>query len=114
MKRLITYKWPGNVRELENVIERELILKKGEALLFENIVPRPSNGNSPDDTVFEDDVLEIDKAFARHIKKVLALTEGKINGPGGAAELLKVKPSTLRHRMDKLGISYGWKKKQSN
>ena len=111
MERLISYKWPGNVRELENVIERELILKKGGTLTFESIVPRPPNENSHNNAVPEDNVLEMDKAFARHIRNVLALTGGKINGPGGAAELLKVKPSTLRHRMDKLGIVYGWKKR---
>ncbi|MEW6078454.1 MAG: sigma 54-interacting transcriptional regulator [Thermodesulfobacteriota bacterium] len=109
LERLISYSWPGNIRELENVIERELILKKGGTLAFEHIVPRPPDGHSQDQSVPEEDVLEMDKAFARHIRNVLALTEGKINGPGGAAELLKVKPGTLRHRMDKLGISYGWK-----
>ncbi len=111
MERLTSYEWPGNVRELENVIERELILQKGEALTFEHIIPGPTSGNTQDNnTIPEDDVLEMDKAFARHIRNVLGLTQGKINGPGGAAELLKVKPSTLRHRMDKLGITYGWKK----
>jgi transcriptional regulator with GAF, ATPase, and Fis domain len=38
---------------------------------------------------------------------VLALTGGRINGPGGAAELLGIKPNTLRARMDRLGVSYG-------
>ena len=111
MDRLIKYDWPGNVRELENVIERELILSKGERLTFQNIIPGPPDGLFPNNAVSENNALEMDTAFARHIRNVLALTEGKINGPGGAAELLKVKPSTLRHRMDKLGIVYGWKKR---
>jgi transcriptional regulator with GAF, ATPase, and Fis domain len=111
MTRLVTYEWPGNIRELENVIERELILSEGEALSFQHIIPEPPKSESQNDAVWEEDVLEMDKAFSRHILKVLSLTKGKINGPGGAAELLKIKPSTLRHRMDKLGIHYGWKKR---
>ena len=45
--------------------------------------------------------------MAAHITRVLALTGGRINGPGGAAELLDIKPNTLRARMDRLGVSYG-------
>ena len=53
----------------------------------------------------------MDKVYIRHIAKVLALTNGKTNGSGGAAKLLKVKPSTLRHRIGTLGVPYGWEKK---
>jgi hydrogenase-4 transcriptional activator len=45
-----------------------------------------------------------------HIGKVLKMTNGKIHGPGGAAELLGINPNTLRGRMGKLGIMYGRKK----
>lgn len=34
------------------------------------------------------------------------MTGGKIDGPGGAGELLGVNPNTLRHRMKKLGIPF--------
>jgi transcriptional regulator with GAF, ATPase, and Fis domain len=34
-------------------------------------------------------------------------TNGKIQGKAGAAAILNIHPSTLRSRMDKLGISYG-------
>jgi len=40
------------------------------------------------------------------ISKVLTLTNGKVHGPGGAAELLGINPSTLRGRMSRLGIKY--------
>jgi two-component system response regulator AtoC len=32
LARLVAYRWPGNVRELENVIERALILARGEEI----------------------------------------------------------------------------------
>jgi formate hydrogenlyase transcriptional activator len=47
--------------------------------------------------------------IAGHIRKVLHSCEGRIEGQGGAAELLAVNPGTLRHRMRKLGIPFGRK-----
>jgi transcriptional regulator with GAF, ATPase, and Fis domain len=41
-----------------------------------------------------------------HIRQILRLANGRVNGPGGAAELLGIHPNTLRKRMDKLGIPY--------
>jgi hypothetical protein len=35
------------------------------------------------------------------------MTGGRVEGQGGAAELLGVNPGTLRHRMRKLGIAFG-------
>jgi transcriptional regulator with GAF, ATPase, and Fis domain len=45
-----------------------------------------------------------------HIQRALKLTNGKIEGAGGAAELLAINPSTLRSRMKKLGVHYGSRK----
>jgi len=109
MKRLTAYDWPGNVRELENVIERELILSKGKPLSFQSVIQQPVEDNVPVEGE-GGDFPDLDEVVIRHIKKALALSHGKINGPGGAAELLKIKPNTLRSRMKKLKIPYGWKK----
>ncbi|MBU1056136.1 MAG: sigma 54-interacting transcriptional regulator [Proteobacteria bacterium] len=46
----------------------------------------------------------IDKLISWHIQNVLKKTGGKINGSGGAAELLEVNPSTLRSKMRKMGL----------
>jgi hypothetical protein len=43
----------------------------------------------------------------RHIEMVLSLSKGRVNGPGGAADILEIHPNTLRKRMQKLGIAYG-------
>src|SRR5205814_309856 len=32
LKRLVEYDWPGNVRELENVIERAVVLSRGQVI----------------------------------------------------------------------------------
>lgn len=48
--------------------------------------------------------LPLDEAMAQHIRKVIEFTKGRINGKEGAAELLGINPSTLRSRMEKLGL----------
>jgi hypothetical protein len=37
----------------------------------------------------------------------ISLTNGKTHGPGGAAEMLALNPSTLRAKMRKHGIAFG-------
>jgi len=102
---LLDYNWPGNVRELENIIERAIILSKGQPLTFENLIlPQNNEGNS--DIILEE-LLCLDDVIASHIKRILKSTNGKLHGPGGAAELLGINASTLRNKMNKLGIKYG-------
>lgn len=105
---LMAYHWPGNVRELANIIERSMILNPSGPLTFEHLFPKSAYGkrnqlNSGEATD------NLDEVISRHISGVLAKTDGKINGPGGAAELLGINPSTLRGRMKKLNIGFGKK-----
>jgi hypothetical protein len=53
-----------------------------------------------------DECFTLEEATAAHIRYALKLSDGKINGPGGAAECLDIHPNTLRSKMDRLGISY--------
>jgi transcriptional regulator with GAF, ATPase, and Fis domain len=50
----------------------------------------------------------------QHIRQALEMAGGKINGPGGAAQILGIHPNTLRNRMKKLGIPYGRRSWQSS
>ena len=96
---LKAYDWPGNVRELEHVMERTVLLSTGEELDFR----LPAGGiNVPGD--FSAGSLSLDEMQRRHIQHVLDTTGGKIGGPGGAAEILGMKRSTLNNRMRKLGL----------
>jgi transcriptional regulator with GAF, ATPase, and Fis domain len=106
MDRLIAYDWPGNVRELENVIERALILGGGERLSLDQLALRRPTGDGRS-RQREPDLLPLEEVVADHIRLVLSRTGGKIHGAGGAAEILRVNPSTLRNRMKKLGIPFG-------
>lgn len=109
--RLTNYAWPGNVRELENLVERELIRHRGGQLRFDTLLPDEQNAvTEAGGGNLEEGPLGLDEVMAAHINKVLDMTEGKIHGPGGAAELLNINPHTLRGRMNKLGIKYGRRK----
>jgi transcriptional regulator with GAF, ATPase, and Fis domain len=99
MKALQGYAWPGNIRELEHVIERAMITTQGSVLrLAEKIdadqTPDRKNGS-----------LSITDVEREHILKALENTDWRIEGNNGAASLLDLNPSTLRSRMQKLGIA---------
>jgi transcriptional regulator with GAF, ATPase, and Fis domain len=49
--------------------------------------------------------------MAQQIQLALTMANGKIQGAGGAAELLSINPNTLRKKMRKLGIDFGRKAK---
>jgi two-component system nitrogen regulation response regulator NtrX len=49
MEILMRYKWPGNVRELKNIIERLVIMTKGEVIRPEDIPPAIRNETSSND-----------------------------------------------------------------
>jgi len=107
MERLTRYAWPGNVRELQNIIERAVVLSDGPTLeLGPDLLPVAQAGGPPAappvpsaglDTLLED-------VERNHILAALEQAGGVVEGPRGAAQLLKLHPNTLRSRMEKLRI----------
>ena len=102
------YEWPGNVRELENILERAMIVSEGEELRIDDLgtLEKPKKANPKNDRK-DSEILTLDQLATHHIQRVLKATSGKVHGQDGAAKLLGINPSTLRSRMDKLGIEYG-------
>ncbi|NMH64889.1 sigma-54 interaction domain-containing protein [Shewanella salipaludis] len=96
LAKLASYTWPGNVRELQNLLEREAILAQGELL---HIGTMPST-SSPQTGALP----TLAEAEAALILRTLKQLNWRIAGDKGAARLLGVPPSTLRSRMQKLGI----------
>jgi transcriptional regulator with GAF, ATPase, and Fis domain len=112
MDALVAYDWPGNVRELENVLERALILSPGKVLRLDDPLRAPDRAAGPGaaaPAVGSPPPSASDRTFdamARgHVRAVLERCGWRINGPGGAAEVLAVHPNTLRSRMKRLGLS---------
>jgi transcriptional regulator with GAF, ATPase, and Fis domain len=106
---ILAYDWPGNVREMKNVIERAVILSKGDVLRFDLSMSR-GNEQTNDVMLTVDDPGEIlteEQMKALQKKNLLAaLTQAnwRISGEGGAAELLGVRPTTLADRVRKFGL----------
>ncbi len=103
MRRLMRYHWPGNVRELRNVVERAMILRKNNRLNFNF----GFDTGSPDwlsNTGSHPGMASLEQHEKAHILHVIDMSGGRIQGRGGAAEILDIHPNTLRSRMKKLGI----------
>jgi DNA-binding NtrC family response regulator len=99
MESLTRYDWPGNIRELQNVIERAAVLAKGPIVQVDHSLLRAADAVEGPSII---DTLEnIERA---HIIRALNGTNWVIHGKKGAAEILGINPSTLRSRMEKLGI----------
>lgn len=98
MTALQLYSWPGNVRELRHLIERAAILTKGETLAT---IEWSNPSDSPAATASE----TLEQVERAHILKVLSTTSWRIAGPQGAAKILGLPSTTLRSRMEKLGIT---------
>jgi len=107
LDHLIDYDWPGNVRELENMVERALIKCMDGRLVFENMALPFQKDKISNKSDNDNEIQKLDEVMSIYIRRILKIANGKINGPGGAAELLGVHPNTLRKRMAKLGIPYG-------
>ena len=112
MSKLRNYPWPGNVRELRNVIERAVIITQGSKLrliddldsqaleldLHEQVAGSSALGDSaPTGETLEQTEYNL-------ILRTLKNVHWKVEGSGGAAEILNLHPSTLRSKMRKLGI----------
>ena len=109
MDRLMAYDWPGNVRELENLLERALILSQGAPLTFDDLFGRKEEGRPSVSDASATKTMNLDAVISNHIRRVLDVAKGRVHGKGGAADLLGMNPSTLRYRMNQLGIPYGRK-----
>lgn len=108
LQKLIAYSWPGNIRELENVVERQVILARGQTLVFEGLKhsiekaqPQQTVQPSPREIL---SFAELDKLEIDNIVRALKHCQGKVSGDNGAAELLGVKPTTLSSKLTKLDI----------
>ena len=95
MELLANASWPGNVRELQNIVERAIILSRGEVLDRADFelpglmaAPPPMS----------------EAAERQQIEDALRASRGRISGVDGAAQALGVAPSTLESRIQRLGV----------
>ncbi len=94
MDALEQYPWPGNIRELRNMIERAMILNNSTTLVVD----------LPDSPTMAASGKSLEEIERMHIVSVMESTGWRVRGRHGAAEILKVKPTTLDAKMKKLGV----------
>jgi formate hydrogenlyase transcriptional activator len=108
LDQLASYDWPGNVRELQNTIERAIILWSEGPLTFDLPSARTSKPTEGQEKPLTKASLptrdELKRQEREAIINALKQTNGKVSGPGGAAELLGMKPTTLASRISALGV----------
>lgn len=128
MEKLRSYAWPGNVRELENIIERAMILVKGENLEADhfafsrlgNASSGSSNSGSSNNSASPQtasasgrDVQATDAARPLGVRlqdeekrEIIAAVDQSGSNIAGAARILGINRSTLYYRMRKLGLEH--------
>ena len=107
MREFTEYNWPGNIRELQNVIERAVIVSPDGVLRLPEPLVQTTTAPAGEGEAFKEPmtISTLDEAEREHILRALEATGWRINGPKGAAAMLKLHPSTLRFRMKKLGLT---------
>src|SRR5690606_34242774 len=101
MERLLAYAWPGNVREMRNVLERALILARGQATIGVEHLPgefraRPGVGDR------RHTPLSLDDLERQHIERTLRHHGG--NRTRAAAEL-GISRATLINKIKRYTIT---------
>jgi DNA-binding NtrC family response regulator len=104
LQQLQDYDWPGNIRELEHLVERSVLMAtENEITAFDITINFPAAKKENDN-----EILSLADMEREHIMNVLKVADGKVFGAGGAAEILKISPSTLYSKMKKLNIKQGY------
>lgn len=110
VRLLAEYRWPGNVREIAAVMDRAVLIGQGRELSVATALGQDARtANPPPVRVSEapaSPIEPLDVVVRRHIEAALHETHGRVEGPHGAARLLRINPHTLRARMRKLKIDW--------
>lgn len=95
---LTKHHWPGNVRELENLIERMVVLRHGDAL---------TKSDLPNDFSIEPEKTDTNQTVTFHEAEkslILSALEKSSGNRTKAAELLAIPRHVLLYRLKKYGI----------
>jgi DNA-binding NtrC family response regulator len=103
LERMRTYPWRGNIRELRNVIERAVLLRRGDCiypadLLFDVDIPSTACSKREVETAppLKETDQRLDTMIHAHIHKVLRTTGGNKTQ---ASRRLGISLSTLKRRL---------------
>jgi len=108
LERMRQYPWPGNVRELRNVIERAVVLSRGDRidvddLTLSNLAPASESWESPL-PVGQYEPLTLDEIERRHI---LATLHAEGWNKSRTAAVLGIERSTLDRKIRRYDFKPG-------
>ncbi len=95
IKRILSYNWPGNIRELQNVLERAIILSRGEELDMKKVL---LNEQIYPDNLFRGTLKDMER---RAIEDALKQTNGNRKM---TAEILGISLRALQYKIKEYGI----------
>jgi DNA-binding NtrC family response regulator len=106
LEKLLTYPWPGNVRELENVIERAVILARGERVEADDLDFGRRLKGAPGATLSgaatgADLPAQLEQLEKRRLVEAMAKHRGR---KSDVARDLGINRSTLYYRLKKFGL----------
>jgi transcriptional regulator of acetoin/glycerol metabolism len=103
MRALQGYSWPGNVRELRNILERALLLSRGDRLEPEHLRFAFTDAVAPAEEASEG-IVTLEEMERRHIARALDAQKGRVDG---AARVLGISRSTLYQKIKRFGLDRG-------
>jgi formate hydrogenlyase transcriptional activator len=102
LAQLRSHRWPGNVRELENVLERAMVLQRGDELVLPPDFDGTPHAADTDRQWSNPETFE--SGVRRVLQAALAAADGRLYGPDGAAARLGLKPTTLQSKLRRYGL----------
>lgn len=96
MRALLEHPWPGNVRELQHVIERTVLMARGETITVEDLGLRTKS-----DSGRQLEGMKLEEAERYLIQKALNRHEGNVSQ---AAEALGLSRSAFYRRLQRHGL----------
>ena len=109
MEELLRYRWPGNVREMKNVIERAVVLARGEYVDHDDLVLSHLKtagdtevGVSPDSRHVGYEPASLADVEKAHILRTLKATNWN---KSKSAKILGIERSTLDRKINRYGLA---------
>jgi DNA-binding NtrC family response regulator len=100
LNALRTYSWPGNVRELKHLVERAVLLSRGNVIHVSDLALAQPQASASSETVLLHG-LTLERAERLLIERALHETGSNVSE---SARRLGVSRMTLRYRMEKYGL----------
>jgi DNA-binding NtrC family response regulator len=108
MRQLMSYGWPGNVRQLENTLERAVALSAGRSEIEVADLPPDLQEmrDAPTSTLFSlpEDGIELSEYISTIERELIRQSLERTGGnKGRAAQLLRLKRTTLVEKLKRMG-----------